>query len=35
MECLDAREPLNEEIFYTFAEAQILIKSWRRHYSTR
>lgn len=27
-------ELLNEEIFYTLAEAQILIQAWRRHYSS-
>ena len=26
--------PLNGEIFYTLAEAQILIEAWRRHYNT-
>lgn len=26
--------PLNEEIFFTVAEAQILIEAWRRHYNT-
>ncbi|BBE32384.1 hypothetical protein SmB9_00420 [Sphingosinicella microcystinivorans] len=27
-------ELLNGEIFYTLAEAQILIEAWRRHYNT-
>jgi len=27
-------EPLNGEIFYTLAEAQILIEAWRRHFKT-
>jgi putative transposase len=27
-------ELLNGEIFYTLREAQIVIESWRRHYST-
>lgn len=27
-------ELLNGEIFYTLAEAQILIEGWRRHYNT-
>jgi putative transposase len=26
-------ELLNGEIFYTLAEAQILIEAWRRHYN--
>jgi transposase InsO family protein len=28
-------ELLNGEIFYTFAEARIVIESWRRFYNTR
>ncbi|TXH05018.1 MAG: transposase, partial [Rhodocyclaceae bacterium] len=27
-------ELLNGEIFYTLAEAEILIEAWRRHYNT-
>jgi Integrase core domain len=27
-------ELLNDEIFYTLREAQIVIESWRRHYNT-
>ena len=27
-------ELLNSEIFYSLAEARILIKAWRRHYNT-
>ena len=27
-------EPLGDEIFYSLAEAQIVIESWRRHYNT-
>ncbi|WP_257551614.1 IS3 family transposase [Sphingopyxis sp. DBS4] len=27
-------EPLNGEIFYSLAEARILIEAWRRHYNT-
>ncbi len=25
---------MNEEIFYTLREAQVLIEAWRRHYNT-
>ena len=28
-------ELLNGEIFYSLAEAKIVIESWRRHYNTR
>ncbi len=28
-------ELLNGEIFYSLAEAKILIESWRRHYNTK
>ena len=28
-------ELLNGEIFYTLAEARVLIEAWRRHYNTR
>ena len=27
-------EPLNGEIFYSLAEARVLIEAWRRHYNT-
>ena len=27
-------ELLNGEIFYTLAEARVLIETWRRHYNT-
>ncbi len=28
-------ELLNGEIFYSLAEARIIIESWRRHYNTK
>ena len=28
-------ELLNSEIFYSLAEAEIVIESWRRHYNTK
>ena len=28
-------ELLNVEIFYSFADARVVIESWRRHYNTK
>jgi transposase InsO family protein len=28
-------ELLNGEVFYSLAEAQVVIESWRRHYNTK
>ena len=28
-------EPLDGEVFYSLAEAKIVIEGWRRHYNTR